>query len=105
LAVKRSKCSFGQPTVAYLGHVISEQGVAMDAEKVAAVQAWLTLRIVHVAHGFLRLTGYHRKFIHSYGEIVEPLTMLLKQEAFRWSPEATAALESLNVVLTSAPVL
>jgi hypothetical protein len=105
LAVKRSKCSFGQPTVAYLGHVISEQGVAMDAEKVAAVQAWLTLRTVRVVRGFLRLTGYHRKFIRSYGEIVEPLTMLLKREAFHWSPEAAAAFESLNVVLTSAPVL
>jgi hypothetical protein len=36
LAVKRSKCSFGQMTVAYLGHAISEHNVAMDAEKVAA---------------------------------------------------------------------
>jgi hypothetical protein len=34
LAVKQSKCSFEQSTVAYLGHVISEHGVAMDPEKV-----------------------------------------------------------------------
>jgi hypothetical protein len=40
LHLKRSKCSFGTTTVAYLGHVISEGGVAMDAEKVAAVAAW-----------------------------------------------------------------
>jgi hypothetical protein len=37
LAVKLSKCSFGGTTVAYLGHVISAQGVAMDAGKVEAV--------------------------------------------------------------------
>jgi hypothetical protein len=40
LHLKRSKCSFGAPSVAYLGHVISEAGVAMDADKVEAVSAW-----------------------------------------------------------------
>jgi hypothetical protein len=32
LAVKNSMCSFGATAVAYLGHVISTQGVAMDTE-------------------------------------------------------------------------
>jgi hypothetical protein len=30
---------------------------------------------------------------------------LVKREAFRWSPEATVALESLKAALTAAPVL
>jgi hypothetical protein len=34
LFVKRSKCAFGTRSVAYLGHVISEAGVAMDKQKV-----------------------------------------------------------------------
>ncbi|WVZ76347.1 LOW QUALITY PROTEIN: hypothetical protein U9M48_024329 [Paspalum notatum var. saurae] len=39
LFLKRSKCSFGKETVAYLGHIISGDGVAMDPDKVAAVEA------------------------------------------------------------------
>jgi hypothetical protein len=40
LAVKQSKCSFRGTMVAYLGHVISAQGVAVDTGKVEAMQAW-----------------------------------------------------------------
>jgi hypothetical protein len=81
LAVKRSKCSFGTTAVAYLGHVISAQGVAMDAEKVEAVQAWPRPHTVRAVRGFLGLTGYYRKFILSYGDIAAPLMQLLKKEA------------------------
>ncbi|KAK1626624.1 hypothetical protein QYE76_000939 [Lolium multiflorum] len=42
LHLKRSKCSFATTSVAYLGHVITADGVAMDADKVAAVAAWPT---------------------------------------------------------------
>jgi hypothetical protein len=37
LFVKRYKCAFGVGSVSYLGHIISEDGVAMDLAKVQAV--------------------------------------------------------------------
>lgn len=37
LHVKRSKCSFATPAVAYLGHILSSEGVSMDTNKVEAV--------------------------------------------------------------------
>jgi hypothetical protein len=40
LFVKRYKCAFGECIVAYLGHVISADIVAMDAAKVQAMLDW-----------------------------------------------------------------
>jgi hypothetical protein len=42
LFIKRSKCVFGSTSVAYLSHIISADGVAMDPDKVSAVASWLT---------------------------------------------------------------
>ena len=40
--VKLSKCNFAQRQISYLGHVISDKGVATDATKVEAVLNWPT---------------------------------------------------------------
>jgi hypothetical protein len=105
LAVKQSKCSFGGTMVAYLGHVILAQGVAVDTGKVEVVQAWLWPHTVHAVRGFLGFTGYYRKFIKGYGEIAGSLTQLLKREAFRWTPAVDAVFNDLKRALTTAPVL
>ena len=103
LTLKRSKCSFGTTSVAYLGHVISADGVAMDADKVAAVSAWPPPHSPRALRGFLGLAGYYRKFIREFGLIAAPLTRLLRRDAFAWEDEATTAFEALKGALTTGP--
>lgn len=105
LAIKRSKCSFGESSVAYLGHVIAANGVAMDRSKVTAVVAWPRPRTVKALRGFLGLTGYYCKFVQGYGAVAAPLTSLLKNECFSWSPDVEQAIDNLKQALTTAPVL
>lgn len=53
--VNLKKCEFGQIAVRYLGHVISNQGVAMDPQKIEAVMMWLLPMTVKALRGFLGL--------------------------------------------------
>jgi hypothetical protein len=105
LFMKNSKCAFGACSVVYLGHIISEAGVAMDAQKMQAVLDWPLLRTVRAVRGFLGLAGYYRRFIKDYGAIATPLTTLLCKDNFRWSPEVEKAFRTLQRALTTAPVL
>ena len=56
LVINGGKCEFGVRRVAYLGHVISEEGVSMDKEKVKAMMAWPTPKSIKKLRGFLSLT-------------------------------------------------
>jgi hypothetical protein len=105
LHLKRSKCSFGARSVAYLGHVISAAGVAMDAAKVEAVSSWLAPRSARGPRGFLDLAGYYRKFIRDFGVIAAPLTRLLRCDAFTWDDDTQATFQQMKIALTTSPVL
>lgn len=105
LKVKLPKCSFAQPQVDYLGHIISAEGVSMDPEKVQCIQAWPKPLTVKALRGFLGLAGYYRRFIQHFGLIAKPLTDMLKTNNFTWTTQAETAFTHLKTAITTAPVL
>lgn len=106
LKVKRSKCSFAQSKLAYLGHIISANGVATDDEKITAVRNWPVPTSVKELRSFLGLAGYYRKFVRHFGVICKPLTELLRKgQLFVWTSVTEEAFVTLKNALISAPVL
>lgn len=104
--INRSKCSFARPSLTYLGHEISGDGVRTDRKNIRAVENWPTPTSVKEVRGFLGLAGYYRKFVRQFGVISRPLTDLLKKNiVFRWTNLEETAFAALKTALTSAPVL
>lgn len=105
LLAKRSKFSFSQSSVEYLGHLISGQGVSTGLKKITAVQQWPIPKNVTQLRGFLGLTGYYRRFVQNYSAICKPLTAILKKNQFVWSSEVEQAFKLLKEAMVSPPVL
>ncbi|WVZ89138.1 hypothetical protein U9M48_035583 [Paspalum notatum var. saurae] len=101
LYVKFSKCAFWLKEVGFLGHVLSEKGVAVDPSKVEAVLNWKQLE-----SSFLGLAGYYRRFIKDFSKIAKPMTSLTKKNVkFIWSPKCEEGFQELKKLLMTAPVL
>nr|KYP76696.1 Transposon Ty3-I Gag-Pol polyprotein [Cajanus cajan] len=105
LLAKKSKCYFGVTKVEYLGHFITEKGVATDPAKIIAVQQWPLPQSVKQLRGFLGLAGYYRRFVNRYSTIARPLHDMLKKDGFSWLEEAKCAFQKLKTQLSNTPVL
>uniref|UniRef100_A0A2N9H0U4 Integrase catalytic domain-containing protein n=1 Tax=Fagus sylvatica TaxID=28930 RepID=A0A2N9H0U4_FAGSY len=105
LYAKMSKCVFATSEVEYLGHIISGEVVKTNPKKIAAMVDWPIPKSLKALRGFLKLTGYYRKFIKGYGQIASPFTSLLNKDAFLWSDNAEKAFEELKAAVSQPPVL
>ena len=99
------KCSFGQQEMAYLGHIVSSKGIAVDLDKNQTMVDWSSPRNLKELRGFLGLTGYYRRFINKYAHIATPLMHQLCKDCFAWDEEAEIAFQQLKQALLNAPVL
>ena len=85
LYAKFSKCQFWLSQMAFLGHVISAQGIQVDPQKVAAVENLEQSCTVTEVRSFLGLAGYYRRFVKDFSVIALPLTRLTRKEIrFEW---------------------
>ena len=92
LFIKAEKCTFTCTSTTFLGYIISAGSIAMDPEKVRAVEQWPNPTDRKSLQRFLGFANFYRLFIRNYSSIAAPLTCLTSTKVrFAWSPEAEAA--------------
>lgn len=71
-----------------LGHRVSSDGIAMDADKVKVIVALDPPTNLCELRAFLGHVGYYRRFIHMYAITAASRTKLLrKDQPYEWGEE------------------
>ena len=63
--------------VKYLGHVVSQDGIETDPDKIKALTTWPALQNVKQLRSVLGFAGYYWRFLKNYACIVKLLDGLL----------------------------
>nr|GEZ79349.1 putative reverse transcriptase domain-containing protein [Tanacetum cinerariifolium] len=97
LYAKFSKCEFWLGQVAFLGHIVSADGITMDHAKVEAIIKWPSPKTVTEIRSFLGLACYYRRFVEGFSRLALPLTKLMRKgEKFVWDEEQEKSFEELK---------
>jgi hypothetical protein len=109
LSLKPSKCEFGKDKIKFLGHEVSAKGISPIDDKIKIINDAQPPTTVKGVRQFLGLAGYYRKHILNFSKIAAPLTHptkgVIKSKAITWNPECQKAFDTLEHVLTHAPIL
>lgn len=106
LKLNKNKLKYKLDKVAYLGHILSAEGIKADPEKIRAVIDMPQPTNVEDVQRLLGVATYLAKFLPQLSTVAEPLRRLTDKHAvFDWLPQHDAALSKIKQMMTETPVL
>ena len=104
--LRKSKCSFFQSSVVYLGHVIDTDGIRPLTNKVEAIRKMPLPEDPKQLRSFLGMVNYYDKFLPGLATKCACLNDLLhKDKKWYWTEEHSKAVDAIKESLTSADTL
>ena len=89
-----------------LGHVIDQQGISPDPNKISAIVRFVTPGNVSDVHRFLGIVNQLSKFSPNLANITYPMReLLVKENAWLWGEPQQSSFERVKEILTANPVL
>ena len=106
LKLNPTKCVFAKQEIEYLGHIVTQDGIKPDPNKLKAVNEFPIPTDLKQLRSFLGLANYYRRFVKDFALIASPLHQLTKKSVkFCWTPQCQEAFDKLKTALVSAPIL
>ena len=88
-----------------LGRLISKGAITIKPSHTITISNWPVPVDKKSLQRIIGLANYFRKFIPNYSTVIAPLSELTGSVPYEWTPARQQALEELQRLLTSSPVL
>uniref|UniRef100_A0A914HU08 RNA-directed DNA polymerase n=1 Tax=Globodera rostochiensis TaxID=31243 RepID=A0A914HU08_GLORO len=106
LKLKLAKCKFCTKELPFLGHLLTRDGIKMDADKVKPIEKLPAPKSRKELHSLLGFLTYYRKFIYAFGTIAAPLFRLLQKDVkFAIGDEERRSIDKLKEKILSDVIL
>ena len=105
LKLSPHKTRIGAARVEFLGHIISQDGVRPNDDKIAALTCMSMPRDIKQLRSLLGGLSYYRNFLPNMSKRVRPITALLKKGAtFGFTPPIEETVRALLAELAAPPI-
>lgn len=106
VTVNLEKCQFFKSEAAFLGHIISNQGIKMDNKKIKTIQDFKAPSNKKELQSFLGFLNFYRRFIEKFAHTIEPLIELVrKDKKWCWDEHHQRAFEEAKSVFLQEVVI
>ena len=102
----RKNAHFFQKEIDFFGFFISENGVRIDPNKIAAITNMSAPTNVKEIQRFCAMVHFLGRHLKGLSTLLRPISQLLEKDtAWYWGPQQQKAFETVKEMLTTAPTL
>jgi hypothetical protein len=106
ISLNPKKSIFGVDKGKLLGHVVSEEGISIDLDRVEYIKKTAPPTNKKSLQSFFGKINFVRIFISNFTEKVKPMNALLKHDAiFMWDDDSIISFEDIKEAITTSHVL
>ena len=111
LKASPTKFKFCEKSVQFLGHIVSENEIKADPEKVRCIKEWPTPVYMKDLTRFIGFVNYYRKCVHNFSAIISPLeeasnkAKTMRKTKVNWTQKLQSSFVEIKNVLCSTPIL
>lgn len=99
------KCHLAQPRVKLLGHVVSENGIEADPDKVKSIILLPSPKSTKQLATFVQKVKYMARFIPLSSQLLYPLQQAAKHDPLEWSDQCEEVFQNVKEVLGLMPAM
>ncbi|VDB94410.1 unnamed protein product [Peniophora sp. CBMAI 1063] len=105
LYVEKDKCELYAQRMDCLGHVIDDNGLHADGDKMSRIRNWRPPRDTQDLMRFLGLVQYIQHFMPNVSQYTAPLTSLTRSPTLVWRPVHQTCFDMIKHMACKTPIL